>query len=90
MYDYVTKKGGLMQKIRPRPLSKYSKLVLQIELPLWLVSAVVFFISYLQARTNAPVKAAIEYSAMVGYLLFPLVITSFSVLLIERLLIDDT
>jgi hypothetical protein len=79
-----------MQKIRPRPLSKYSKLVLQIELPLWLVSAVVFFISYLQARTNAPVKAAIEYSAMVGYLLFPLVITSFSVLLIERLLIDDT
>ncbi|MBQ9797138.1 MAG: hypothetical protein IJW50_05395 [Clostridia bacterium] len=79
-----------MPQIRPRPLSKYSKLVLRIELPLWLLSAVVFFISYLQARTNAPVKAAIEYSAMVGYLLFPLVITAFSVLLIERLLMDDT
>lgn len=79
-----------MQKIRSRPLSKYSKLVLRIELPLWLLSAVVFFISYLRARAHAPVKAAIEYSAMVGYLLFPLVIAAFSVLLIERLLIDDT
>ena len=72
-----------------RPLSPYSRLVLHIELPLTLINALAFLISYLRARAEAPVSAAIQYSQMTVYLLFPLVITAFSVLLIERLLIDD-
>ncbi len=78
-----------MKQRTARPLSRYSKIVLHIELPLSLLNAVVFLISYLQARAQAPVAAAIEYSYLTVYLLFPLVITAFSVLLIERLLMED-
>ncbi len=68
-----------------RPLGKYSRMVLHIELPLNLGATLFFLFSYLQERINAPVYAAREYAPLVTYLLFPLIITAFSVLLIERL-----
>ena len=50
------------------------------------VAAALFFLfSYLQERIAAPVYAAREYAPLTAYLLFPLIITAFSVLLIERL-----
>ena len=68
-----------------RPLGKYSLMVLHIELPVSLGAALLFLFSYLQKRIDAPVYAAKEYAPLVTYLLFPLIITAFSVLLIERL-----
>lgn len=74
-----------MKLFNVRPLGKYSRMVLHIELPLNLGAALFFLFSYLQERINAPVYAAREYAPLVTYLLFPLIITAFSVLLIERL-----
>ena len=68
-----------------RPLGKYSLMILHIELPLNLGAALLFLFSYLQKRIEAPVYAAIEYAPLVVYLFFPLIITAFSVLLVERL-----
>ncbi len=68
-----------------RPLGKYSRMILHIELPVSLGAALFFLFSYLQKRIDAPVFAAKEYAPLVAYLLFPLIITVFSVLLIERL-----
>ena len=68
-----------------RPLGKYSRMILHIELPLNLGAAIFFLLSYLKDRITAPVFAAREYAPLVTYLLFPLIITAFSVLLVERL-----
>ena len=61
-----------------RPLGKYSRMILHIELPLNLGAALFFLFSYLQKRIDAPVYAAREYAPLVAYLLFPLIITTFS------------
>ena len=74
-----------MKLLNVRPLGKYSRMVLHIELPISLGAALFFLFSYLQERINAPVYAAREYAPLTAYLLFPLIITAFSVLLIERL-----
>lgn len=74
-----------MKLLNVRPLGKYSRMVLHIELPISLGVALFFLFSYLQARIDAPVYAAREYAPLTAYLLFPLIITAFSVLLIERL-----
>ena len=74
-----------MKKSNVRPLGRYSRMILHIELPITLGAALAFLFSYLAKRATAPVLAAIEYAPLVAYLLFPLVITAFSVLLIERL-----
>ncbi len=74
-----------MKKTNVRPLGKYSRMILHIELPITLGAALFFLFSYLEQRITAPVFAAIEYAPLVAYLLFPLIITAFSVLLIERL-----
>lgn len=68
-----------------RPLGKYSRMILHIELPLNLGAAIFFLFSYLQERLHAPVFAATRYAPLVPYLLFPFIITAFSVLLVERL-----
>ena len=68
-----------------RPLGKYSRMILHIELPLNLGGALFFLFSYLQKRVEAPVFAFHYYAPLVGYLLFPFIITAFSVLLVERL-----
>ncbi|MBQ7335935.1 MAG: hypothetical protein IJW92_05645 [Clostridia bacterium] len=62
-----------------------ARLILHIELPLLLLSAVIFLLSYLQQREINPAYAISYYSSTVGYLFFPAVITAFSVLLVERL-----
>ena len=81
----VPKKEETMKLSNLRPLGKYSRMVLHIELPVSLGAALLFLFSYLQKRIDAPVYAAKEYAPLVAYLLFPLIITAFSVLLIERL-----
>ena len=74
-----------MKKLNTKTLGKYSRMILHIELPLGLGAALFFLFSYLKMRTVAPVYAATEYAPQVTYLLFPFIITAFSVLLIERL-----
>jgi hypothetical protein len=68
-----------------RPLGKYSRMILHIELPMALGAAILFLLSYLSKRQSAPVLATIEYAPLVVYLLSPIIITAFSVLLVERL-----
>ncbi len=63
---------------------RLSRLILHIELPLTLLQAVVFLISYLHVSETEPVRAISLYAPLVPYLFFPLLITAFSVLLIER------
>ena len=72
-----------------RPLGRTSRLLLQIEAPLILLSAIVFLISYLIAWEQDPAHAIVRYHPYIGYLLFPIVITAFSVLLIERLEMEE-
>ena len=69
--------------------SRVSKIVLHIEMPLILLSAVVFLISYLMMRESDPVYANLYYPSMVVYLFYPIVITVFSILLIDRLEFGD-
>ncbi len=64
---------------------KYSKMILHIEMPLTVLFALIFLLSYLIARENDPVYANLYYPSMVVYLFYPIVITTFSILLIERL-----
>ena len=78
-------KGDAMKRCDTRPLGKYARMILHIELPLGLGAALFFLFSYLKARIDAPVYAARAHSELVAYLLFPFIITAFSVLLIERL-----
>ena len=78
-------KGSTMKKLNTKTLGKYSRMILHIELPLGLGAALFFLFSYLKMRAVAPVYAATEYAPQVAYLLFPFIITAFSVLLIERL-----
>ena len=77
-----------MKPFNVRPPGKYSRMILHIELPLNLGAALFFLFSYLKQRIHAPVFAAREYAPLVPYLLFPLIITAFSVLLVERLETD--
>ena len=74
-----------MKFLNARPLGKYSRMILHIELPISLGAALLFLFSYLGERASAPVLAATEYDPLVAHLLTPLMITAFSVLLIERL-----
>ncbi len=78
-----------MKQLDPRPLGKYSKIILHTELPLSLIAAIAFLISYLQERALHPVSAALVYAPLTAYLLFPLIITAFSVLLVERLEMEN-
>ena len=66
-------------------LGRYSKIVLHIEMPLTVLFALIFLISYLIARESDPVYASLYYPPMVVYLFYPIVITAFSILLIECL-----
>ena len=74
-----------MKKSVLRLPCRLSRMILHIELPLTVLLSLTFLISYLQAREADLGYALYRYPPLVGYLLYPLVITSFSVLLIERL-----
>lgn len=78
-----------MKSFHVRPLGKYSRMILHIELPLNLGAALFFLFSYLKERIAAPVFAATNYAPLVAYLLFPFIITAFSVLLVERLEMEN-
>ena len=74
-----------MKRIRfPLPC-RHARLILQIELPLTVIFAVTFLISYLICFEVSPAVANLYYPPLMIYLFYPFVITSFSVLLIERL-----
>ena len=77
-----------MKFLNVRPLGKYSRMILHIELPIYLGAAIFFLFSYLKERLTAPVFAAMRYAPLVPYLIFPLIITAFSVLLVERLTLE--
>ena len=62
-----------------------ARIVLHIELPLCVLYAVVFLISYLISSETDPVWANIYYRPLLSTLLYPVMITAFSVLLLERL-----
>ena len=66
-------------------LGRYSRIILHIEMPLILLASLVFLISYLIARETDPIYANLHYPSMVVYLFYPIVITAFSILLVERL-----
>ena len=74
-----------MKQSNMRPLGKYSRMILHIELSMGIGTALFFLFSYLKMRINDPVYAVREHAPLVAYLLFPFIITAFSVLLIERL-----
>lgn len=78
-----------MKRSNVRPLGKYSRMILHIELPLNLGAAIFFLCSYLKERITAPVFAATHYAPLLPYLLFPFIITAFSVLLVERLEMEN-
>ncbi len=78
-----------MKRSNVRPLGRYSRMILHIQLPLNLGAMLFFLFSYLGERIKEPVYAATEYAPLVAYLLFPFIITAFSVLLIERLEMEN-
>ena len=74
-----------MKKISIHPPSRLSRLLLHIELPLTVLYAVVFLISYLIAAEESPIRAIMYYRPLLSYLLLPVMISAFSVLLVEHL-----
>ena len=74
-----------MKNCRLPPLGRISRTVLHIEMPLTVLQALAVLISYLQMRQTDLARALILYPRIVPYLLFPVLISVFSVLLIERL-----
>ncbi len=74
-----------MKKRSFRSPGKVARLILHIELPLIVLQALTFLISYLIARENDLAAAIRVYPPQAEALLFPLLITAFSVLLAERL-----
>ncbi len=78
-----------MKQRRTRLPCRWARMILHIELPLTVLLALAFLISYLKARTTDLGYALYRYPPLVGYLLYPLVITAFSVLLIERLTLRE-
>ena len=80
-------KGVLhMKNYRISVPSRPTQILLHIELSLTIIYAVFFLISYLMALKVNPVLANIYYRPLLVYLLYPCMITAFSVLLLERLL----
>ncbi len=77
-----------MKKRQLRPLGRLSRAVLHIEMPLTVLQAVTVLISYLQMREQDLARALVLYPRVLPYLLFPVMITVFSVLLIERLTLE--
>ena len=74
-----------MKKRSIHPPSRLSRLLLHIELPLTVLYAVVFLISYLIAAEESPIRAIMYYRPLLSYLLLPVMISAFSVLLVEHL-----
>ncbi len=62
-----------------------ARILLHIEMPLILLNSVIFLLSFLCDRAKNAAFALHHYPPLVQYLFFPIVITLFSVLLIERL-----
>ena len=71
-----------------KQLGRAARLILHIEMPLMLLSAVIFLVSYLCCRDSAPAYAVLHYPPLVVYLFEPMIITAFSVLLAERMETD--
>lgn len=78
-----------MKKGQIRPPGRLSRAVLHIEMPLTVLQALTVLISYLQVREQDLARALVLYPRILPYLLFPVLITVFSVLLIERLEIGE-
>ncbi len=74
-----------MKKRSFRSPGKVARLILHIELPLIVLQALTFLISYLIARESDLAAAIRVYPPLTEALLSPLLITAFSVLLAERL-----
>ncbi len=62
-----------------------SRLILHIELPLILLQAVIFLVSYLVAREECAACAYLTYSPLATHLLTPMLLSFFSALLVRRM-----
>lgn len=74
-----------MNKLRNRFPSRWVRMLLHIELPLTVLYAVTFLISYLILAERDPVTATLCYRPLLVSLLYPVLITAFSILLVHRL-----
>ncbi len=74
-----------MRKILHLSPTQFSRLVLHIELPLILLQAVIFLVTYLIAREESPAQAYLVYSPLATHLLTPMMLSFFSALLIKNL-----
>lgn len=77
-----------MKKAPVRPLGRLSRILLHIEMPLTVLQALAVLISYLQMREQDLSRALVLFPRILPYLLFPVLITVFSVLLVERLTLE--
>jgi len=66
-----------------------ARIILHIELPLTVLYAVVFLISYLMAAEANFAYAIVYYRPLLVTLLYPVMITAFSILLVERLALKE-
>ena len=65
--------------------SRAVRMILHIELPLTVLYAVIFLVSYLVLAESDPITAALRYRPLLVSLLYPVLITAFSILLVTRL-----
>lgn len=74
-----------MKRLSKLSTTKLSQLILHIELPLILLQAVIFLVSYLVAREQSPAAAYLTYSPLVSHLLTPMMLAFFSALVVRRM-----
>ena len=78
-----------MKKHRFRHPCRAARIILHIELPLCVLYAVIFLISYLIAAEANLAYALVYYRPLLVTLLYPVMITAFSILLVERLSLKE-
>ena len=74
-----------MKPFQPFYPSRTVRMILHIELPMTLLYAVTFLISYLRLAESDPITATLSYRPLLVTLLYPALITAFSILLVARL-----
>ena len=77
-----------MNRSSQKTPSRLSRILLRVEMTLTILQALAVLLSYLYMRLYDPARALILYPRLLPYLVFPLIITLFTVLLVERLTSD--
>ena len=74
-----------MKYTATRSKAPLSHILLRAEMSLTILQALAALVSYLHMRLYDPARALILYPRILPYLVFPLIITLFTFLLVERL-----